>query len=54
MDRGVSLDRINETLERIGIHQAEIKQARPSLEDVFVTLTKRAQAVNGQNGDGDV
>jgi ABC-type multidrug transport system ATPase subunit len=54
MDRGVPLDRIRERLERIGITQAEIKQARPSLEDVFVTLTKRAQTANGQNGAGNV
>jgi ABC-type multidrug transport system ATPase subunit len=41
MDASEPLERINETLQQIGISGAEIKPARPSLEDVFVTLTKR-------------
>jgi len=40
------LDRIKATLAQIGISGAEVTPARPSLEDVFVTLTKRF-AVNG-------
>jgi ABC-type multidrug transport system ATPase subunit len=41
MDSRDRLDRITETLEQIGIRGAEVTPARPSLEDVFVTLTKR-------------
>lgn len=41
MEEGEPLDRIKETLHQIGITDAEVKPARPSLEDVFVTLTKR-------------
>ena len=41
MDSSDRLERITETLEQIGIRGAEITPARPSLEDVFVTLTKR-------------
>lgn len=41
MDASERLDRIGATLEQIGISGAEITPARPSLEDVFVTLTKR-------------
>ncbi len=41
MDASEPLDRIKLTLEQIGIAEAEVKPARPSLEDVFVTLTKR-------------
>ncbi|HKA19718.1 MAG TPA: ABC transporter ATP-binding protein [Blastocatellia bacterium] len=41
MDSSDRLDRITETLEQIGIRGAEVTAARPSLEDVFVTLTKR-------------
>ena len=41
MDASEPLERIKETLARIGITDAEVMPARPSLEDVFVTLTKR-------------
>jgi ABC-type multidrug transport system ATPase subunit len=41
MDASEPLDRIKLTLEQIGIADAEVKPARPSLEDVFVTLTKK-------------
>ena len=41
MDAGEPLDRIKLTLKQIGIPEAEVQPARPSLEDVFVTLTKR-------------
>jgi ABC-type multidrug transport system ATPase subunit len=41
MDSSDRLARITETLEQIGIRDAEVTPARPSLEDVFVTLTKR-------------
>lgn len=47
MDAGQPLDRITAALERIGIREAEVTPARPSLEDVFVTLTKR-YAGNGR------
>jgi len=51
MDAGEPLDRIKETLEQIGIPDATVTPAHPSLEDVFVTLTKRytgnEQAVSG-------
>jgi ABC-type multidrug transport system ATPase subunit len=46
MDSSAPLDRIKETLGGIGITDAEVTPARPSLEDVFVTLTKRF-AANG-------
>jgi ABC-type multidrug transport system ATPase subunit len=48
MDASEPLDRIKLTLENIGIADLEVKPARPSLEDVFVTLTKRF-AGNGQS-----
>jgi hypothetical protein len=41
MDATEPLERINATLRQIGITEAEVTPARPSLEDVFVTLTKR-------------
>ena len=47
MDAGARFDQINATLEQIGIRGAEVTAARPSLEDVFVTLTKRF-AANGK------
>jgi len=47
MDANEPLNRINATLAQIGINQAEVTPARPSLEDVFVTLTKRF------SGNGD-
>ncbi|MFY9573949.1 MAG: ABC transporter ATP-binding protein [Blastocatellia bacterium] len=47
MDANEPLDRIKATLEQIGIGDAEVTPARPSLEDVFVTLTKR-YAGNGK------
>src|SRR6185369_10921584 len=46
MDTGEPLERLKTTLSKIGITGAEVALARPSLEDVFVTLTKR-QAANG-------
>ena len=49
MELDVPLERLKVTLEKIGIKDAEVASARPSLEDVFVTLTKR-QASNGRNG----
>jgi ABC-type multidrug transport system ATPase subunit len=48
MDLNEPLDRIKSTLEQIGITDAEVAPARPSLEDVFVTLTKR----HSENGKG--
>src|SRR6185369_5535845 len=47
MDSSAPLDQIKITLEQIGIRESEVMPARPSLEDVFVTLTKR-YAVNGR------
>lgn len=41
MDSRDRIEKINETLEQLGIIGAEVTPARPSLEDVFVTLTKR-------------
>jgi ABC-type multidrug transport system ATPase subunit len=41
MLRDEPLERLKETLRKIGITDAEVALARPSLEDVFVTLTKR-------------
>jgi ABC-type multidrug transport system ATPase subunit len=41
MDSQDRIEKINETLEQLGINGAEVTPARPSLEDVFVTLTKR-------------
>lgn len=41
MDADEPLDRIKATLEQIGIRDAKVTPAHPSLEDVFVTLTKR-------------
>ncbi|HEX8184546.1 MAG TPA: ABC transporter ATP-binding protein [Blastocatellia bacterium] len=49
MDAGEPLERLKAALEKIGIEDAVITRARPSLEDVFVTLTKR-QADNGRKG----
>jgi ABC-2 type transport system ATP-binding protein len=51
MDSGEPLDRIKLTLKQIGITEAEVQPARPSLEDVFVTLTKR-YAGNGKAVSG--
>ena len=41
MRAGEPLDQIQKTLAKIGITDAEVTPARPSLEDVFVSLTKR-------------
>jgi len=41
MKESEPLESISGTLERIGVTNAEVTTARPSLEDVFVTLTKR-------------
>lgn len=51
MDESEPLDRITSTLSGIGISEADVKGARPSLEDVFVTLTKR-YAANGKAVSG--
>lgn len=48
MDAVEPLDRIKATLEQIGIRDAKVTPAHPSLEDVFVTLTKRFT----ENGSG--
>ena len=47
MDIDEPIERLKAALEKIGITDAVITRARPSLEDVFVTLTKR-QADNGR------
>lgn len=47
MDASEPLDRITETLARTGIRETEVTPARPTLEDVFVTLTKQ-YAGNGR------
>jgi ABC-type multidrug transport system ATPase subunit len=45
------LESINETLKSIGITDAAVTPARPSLEDVFVTLTRHhAKGNAGNNG----
>ncbi|MEW6129479.1 MAG: ABC transporter ATP-binding protein [Acidobacteriota bacterium] len=41
MDKNQPLEAIQKTLSAIGIHGVEVAPARPSLEDVFVSLTKR-------------
>ncbi|HJQ22737.1 MAG TPA: ABC transporter ATP-binding protein [Blastocatellia bacterium] len=46
MKSDVPIERLKETLADIGIHEVEATPARPSLEDVFVTLTRR-HAGNG-------
>jgi ABC-type multidrug transport system ATPase subunit len=48
MDADVGLERLAKRLERIGITDVETTLARPSLEDVFVSLTRRHSA-NGKN-----
>ena len=48
MDSSAPLERIKESLDRVGIEGAEVTPARPSLEDVFVTLTK-ANAEDGRS-----
>ena len=45
------IDRIKKDLAAIGIDTAEVTIARPSLEDVFVALTKR-RAEDGKPKDG--
>jgi ABC-type multidrug transport system ATPase subunit len=49
MDIDEPIERLKTTLEKIGVTDAEIARARPSLEDVFVALTKR-NAGNGNKG----
>ena len=51
MDINVPIERLKETLAHIGITDVEATPARPSLEDVFVTLTRR-HAENGSKGAG--
>jgi ABC-type multidrug transport system ATPase subunit len=46
MNGEVPIERLKETLAHIGINDVEATPARPSLEDVFVTLTRR-HAGNG-------
>lgn len=46
MKADVPVERVRQALERIGIHDVEAASARPSLEDVFVSLTRR------QSGEG--
>ena len=41
MDKAQPLERIQKTLSAMGIDGAQVAPARPSLEDVFVSLTKR-------------
>jgi ABC-type multidrug transport system ATPase subunit len=48
MDAGQPPARILSTLAGIGITDVEVTQARPSLEDVFVALTRR-YSTNGKN-----
>jgi ABC-type multidrug transport system ATPase subunit len=50
MDVSVPIEELKRTLARIGITDVEATPARPSLEDVFVTLTRR-HADNGSKGD---
>jgi drug efflux transport system ATP-binding protein len=49
MDVNEPIERLKSTLEKIGITDAEVAPARPSLEDVFVTLTKS----HSENGKGN-
>ncbi len=51
MDINTPIERLKETLAAIGITDVEATPARPSLEDVFVTLTRR-QADDGSKGAG--
>jgi hypothetical protein len=44
LDADASDERVRETLAGVGVTDALIVPARPSLEDVFVTLTKRHAA----------
>ncbi|HLG15553.1 MAG TPA: ABC transporter ATP-binding protein [Blastocatellia bacterium] len=44
MDASEPINRIGDVLEQAGIRGAKVDPARPSLEDVFVTLTKRQVA----------
>lgn len=48
MDASQPVERIKETLAPIGISDVEVVLTRPSLEDVFVTLTKK------YSGNGNV
>jgi ABC-type multidrug transport system ATPase subunit len=49
MDIDEPIERLEAALEKIGIEDAVVTRARPSLEDVFVTLTNR-QADEGRKG----
>ena len=42
VDENVKRAQIDEKLRRVGIAHAEIHEIGPSLEDVFVTLTREA------------
>jgi ABC-type multidrug transport system ATPase subunit len=46
------IDRIKSDLAAIGVNEAEVMIARPSLEDVFVALTKR-RAEGGKPKDAN-
>jgi hypothetical protein len=48
MDASQPSERIQKTLAQIGITDVEVTVARPSLEDVFVALTKR-YSTNGKS-----
>ncbi len=48
MDASQAPERIHSTLAQIGITDVEVSNARPSLEDVFVALTKR-YSTNGHS-----
>jgi ABC-type multidrug transport system ATPase subunit len=50
MDVDVPIERLRERLARVGINDVEAAPARPSLEDVFVTLTRRHAEDGKENG----
>ncbi|MFL6216212.1 MAG: ABC transporter ATP-binding protein [Blastocatellia bacterium] len=53
MDVNVPIDELKQTLARIRITDVEATPARPSLEDVFVTLTRRhADNDSGKGAEG--
>jgi ABC-type multidrug transport system ATPase subunit len=52
MDINMPIERLRETLAGIGITDVEATPARPSLEDVFVTLTRR-QSDNDSKASGE-
>jgi ABC-type multidrug transport system ATPase subunit len=55
VDRSLSESKLVEVLRRAGIAAVDIRPIAPSLEDVFVALTERANAGGppaGQSGEG--